>query len=448
VVPESLSLAKELRPEYGRLTVLFWLLLVLGFVLSGWYQVNQIVDGDQLQMIKRGYEAAYLGLWSAAGNAASVVGNVPGFFSTAVVAGPLLIWDSPYAPIVLLMAMRLAGFLMIDAVIRDVFPGSAAMRVVAVLVLWLNPWVQYDSLLYNPAYLIFCAGLHLYSSWRMRFEVSFKWTFLHVLAIALAMQLHFSWPLLMFMSLYLWWRQLVRVNWWAVIAVVLLALVSLAPYLSALLSNPDLAQNPDPQARERYIGWGAVHVYPVLKSVIYWLRYAAWAFPGKLVNDAGFDWLAHWQWLEVSAVWAWRVAQYLLATITMVVALAANVVAFRTIRGYWRRRDGTVTEDTDWLLLYAFGAFVAMLISAGLSPLVFNYWHLILILPAATAPLLVWVYRLALGGVTYRFLVIVAVILTLTNLVALSDSRKFSWQADYAQQVNQYVDTEIKPPER
>jgi hypothetical protein len=186
VVPEPLSLAKELQPEYERLTVLFWLLLVLGFVLSGWYQVNQIVDGDQLQMIKRGYEAAYLGVWPATGNAASVVGNVPGFFSTAVVAGPLLLWDSPYAPIVLLMAMRLAGFLMIDAVIRDVFPGSAAMRVVAVLVLWLNPWVQYDSLLYNPAYLIFCAGLHLYTSWRMRFTVSFKWTFLHVLAIALA----------------------------------------------------------------------------------------------------------------------------------------------------------------------------------------------------------------------------------------------------------------------
>ena len=132
-MPEHLSLDKEQRPEHGRLTVLFWLLLVLGFVLSGWYQVNQIIDGDQLQMIKRGYEAAYLGLWPVTGNAASVVGNVPGFFSTAVVAGPLLLWDSPYALIVLLMAMRLAGFLMIDAVIRDVFPGSAAMRVVAVL---------------------------------------------------------------------------------------------------------------------------------------------------------------------------------------------------------------------------------------------------------------------------------------------------------------------------
>ena len=432
----------------ARLAALFWVALALGLFLSAWYQINQIVDGDQLQMIQRGYEAAYFGHWPATGNAASVVGSVPGFLSTLVVAGPLMLWDSPYAPVILLLALRLIGFLLIDAVIRDIFPGALAMRVVVVLLLWLNPWVQYDSLLYNPAYLIFCAGLHLYTAWRMRFDRRFIWAALHVLAIALAMQLHFSWPLLAFISLYLWWRGLIRVQWWAVLAVVLLALVSLVPYLLALFSNPEIAHNPDPKARERYIGWGAVHVYPVLKSVIYWLRYAAWAFPSKLVNDVGFDWLAQWQWLEVTAIWVWRIAQYGLAVITMVVAFAANAVALRTIRGFWRRRDGDVQISSTWLLLYAFGAFVAMLISAGLAPLVFNYWHLVLILPAAIMPLLVWVHQLAWRGVTFGFLVVVAAILTITNVVAIQDSRKFSWQADYATQVNQYVEQEILVPGR
>ena len=431
-----------------RLNSLFWVALVLGLFLSAWYQINQIVDGDQLQMIQRGYEAAYLGRWPATGNAASVVGSVPGFLSTLVVAGPLMLWDSPYAPIVLLLLLRLVGFLLIDAVIRDIFPGAVAMRVVVVLLLWLNPWVQYDSLLYNPAYLIFCAGLHLYTAWRMRFDKRFVWTALHVLAIALAMQLHFSWPLLALISMYLWWRGLIRVQWWAVLMVVLFALLSLVPYLMALFSDPELAHNPDPKARERYIGWGAVHVYPVLKSVIYWLRYAAWAFPGKLVNDAGFDWLAHWQWLEVTAVWVWRMIQYGLAVVTMVVALAANVVALRTIRGCWRRRDGEVESSITWLLLYAFGAFVAMLISAGLAPLVFNYWHLVLILPAALMPLLVWIHQLAWRGVTFGFLVVVAAIFTVTNVVAIQDSRKFSWHVDYASQVNQYVEQEILAPTR
>lgn len=429
-------------------SILYWTVLLLGLALSVWYQINQLVDGDQLQMIERGYQAAYWGLWPATGNAASVVGNVPGFLSTAVVAGPLLLWDSPYAPVVLLVLLRLVGFWWIALVMREVFARAQAMQVAVVLLLWLNPWMQYDSLLYNPAYLIFCAGLHLYSAWRMRIDGRFVWTFLHVLAVALAMQLHFSWPLLAFLSAYLWWRGLIRVNGWAVLAVALIALASLLPYLQALVANPDLAHNPDPEARERYIGWGAVHVYPVLKSVIYWLRYAAWAFPSKLVNDAGFDWLAQWQWLELTAVWVWRVIQYALAVVTVVVALAANVVAFRTIGRRWRRRDGAVDSPTIWLLLYAFGAFVAMLVSAGLSPLVFNYWHLILILPAALIPLLVWLHQLAWRGLTLRFLWVVAVILTVTNLVAIHDSRKFSWQADYAQQVKQYVDRNIVAPAR
>lgn len=426
---------------------LFWLGIALGLGLGFWYQANQIVDGDQLQMIQRGYQAVYLGLWPSTGNAASVVGNVPGFLSTAVVAGPLMLWDSPYAPVILLLALRLAGFLMIDAVVRRAIPGSMATRVLLLLLLWLNPWVQYDSLLYNPAYLIFCSGLHLYTAWRLREQPSAWWSFWHVLAIGLAMQLHFSWPLLAFMSLYLWWRQIIRINWWGVIAATLLITASLLPYLFDVLANPQMARNSDPATRERYIGWGAVHVYPVLKSVIYWLRYGAFAFPGKLVNDAGFDWLTGWQWLEFALVWLWRIAQYLLAAATVVFALIANIVAWFDIRQYWLRRHGKVDQARSWLLLYAFAAFVATLVSAGLAPIVFNYWHLALILPAAVMPVLLLLNRVLVEGSVplVKPMLVIAAILVVTNLVAINDSRKFLWSASYGEQVRQYVDTEIVP---
>lgn len=435
------------------LECLFWLGIALGLGVGFWYQINQIVDGDQLQMIHRGYQAAYLGLWPATGNAASVVGNVPGFLSTAVVAGPLMLWDSPYAPIVLLLILRLAGFLMIDAVVRQALPQSMAVRIVLLLLLWLNPWVQYDSLLYNPSYLIFCSGLHLYTAWHLRDRPGFWVTFWHVLAIGFAMQLHFSWPLLAFISVYLWWRQIMRVNWWGVAIAVLLIGISLVPYLSELLVNPDIARNSDPEARERYIGWGAVHVYPVLKSVIYWLRYGAWAFPSKLVNDAGFDWVMSLHWLEWGLVWVWRIGQYFLAAVTVVIALVANIMAWSEIRHHWRRRDGAVSDPVTWLLLYALGAFVAMLLSAGLAPIVFNYWHLVLILPAAVLPVLVWVFRALFEGVTVSakpllVMLVAAVLLIATNLVALHDSRKFSWSVSYADQVRQYVEQTIRATRR
>lgn len=424
---------------------LFWLGVMTGLGLAFWYQVNQVVDGDQLQMIYRGYQAAYLGLWPVTGNAASVVGNVPGFLSTAVVAGPLMLWDSPYAPIVLLLAMRLAGFLMIDAVVRKALPHSVVPRLLLVILLWLNPWVQYDSLLYNPAYLIFCAGLHLYTAWQLRERPSFWVGFWHVVAIGLALQLHFSWPLLAFISLYLWWRNIIRVNWWAVFVAATVIVISLVPYLAELLGNPDIARNSDPETHERHIGWGALHVYPVLKSMIYWLRYGAFAFPSKLVNDAGFDWLTSLHWLEWILIWLWRIMQYVFAALTLIVALVANVAGWLDIRHHWCRRDGVVDDSVNWLLLYAFGAFVAMLISAALAPIVFNYWHLTLIFPAAVLPVLVWAYRsfassgLAIG----RPLLLIALFLIVTNLVGLNDSRKFSWSVSYAGQVMQYVQETI-----
>lgn len=427
---------------------LFWLGIALGLGLGFWYQVNQIVDGDQLQMIHRGYLAAYQGVWPLTGNTASVVGKVPGFLSTAVVAGPLMIWDSPYAPIVLLLALRLIGFLLIDAVVREAFPGAFSLRVWLLVLVWLNPWVQFDSLLYNPAYLIFCFGLHFYSAWRLRHAPRFWWTFFHVLAIGVAMQMHFSWPLLAFMSAYLWWRQLVRVNWWAVVVAAAVIVVSLWPYLLELFANPDIARHDDPGTRERFIGWGALNVYPVLKSVIYWLRYGAWAFPSKLVNDAGFDWVAGWQWLEIVLVWTWRIGQYLLAALTLVLALGANVVAYYRVRPYWRRRDGPVHDGGTWLLLYCLAAFVAMLVSAGLSPIVFNYWHLALIFPAAVLPVALWTDQTFSGAssVGTKAMLVAAAVLIVTNLVAINDSRKFLWSASYAEQVRQYVDKEIGSP--
>jgi hypothetical protein len=431
---------------------LFWTGILLGVGLSFWYQVNQIIDGDQLQMVQRGYLAAYEQQWPTTGNTASVVGNVPGFLSTAIVAGPLMLWDSPYAPILLLIILRLVGVLLIDAVIRQAYPGITVARVMVLLLLWLNPWVQFDSLLYNPSYLIFCAGLHLYTAWRLRQTPKFWWSFLHVVSIGLAMQLHFSWPLLAMMSVFLWWRQLIRVNWCAVAAAAGLAVVTLLPYLYDVVSNPAITQSAGADARGRYIGWGAVHVYPVLKSMVYWVRYAAWAFPSKLVNDAGFDWLTSWAWLEWTLIWLWRIGQYALAAVTVIIAVIANVMAYRKIRHHWRRRDGEVTDSTVWLLLYSLAAFVAMLISAGLAPIVFNYWHLVLILPAALLPMLVWVISTFYGesegshvsGVSTRSslkpMLIVAVFLIGTNIVAINDSRKFSWQASYAQQVQEYVD--------
>ena len=86
---------------------LFYLGLGGGLLISLIFFQLQLLTGDQTQMLYKGYLGAYEGVWLSYGNAASAVGNVPGSLSAWLIGGPLLLWDSPYAPMVLLLVMRL-----------------------------------------------------------------------------------------------------------------------------------------------------------------------------------------------------------------------------------------------------------------------------------------------------------------------------------------------------
>lgn len=421
----------------------FYLVLFLGVGVSVIFFLSQIIAGDQTQMLHKGYLGAYEGVWLSYGNAASAVGNVPGSLSAWLIGGPLLLWDSPYAPVVLLLAMRLVGFLLFDAVIRQVFGDRA--RLLFLVLCWLNPWFQYESLLYNPSYLFLFSAMHCWSAWHIRERASFWHTLIHLLAIGMAMQLHYSWPLLAVISAYLFWRRILQVNWGGVVVAIVLIGASLVPYALEVLNNTQLMQNGDPEAQKRYIGWGAVHVYPVLKSVLYWLRYGSWMFASKLVNDTQFLWLTGHEYIQLAAVWLWRVVIYGVGSATVLLAAKANWQLWRELKPRLLRRDQTAMDGKSWLGLYALAAIFSVLVSAALSPIIFNYWHLMLVFPYALFPLLLLLVR---WGELYpqwvgKGLWAAALFCIAVNLIAANDSTKFSYKANYREQVLEYVQQEF-----
>ncbi len=423
---------------------LFAACIFAGLLLSWLFSVNQLLTGDQTQMLYKGYLGAYEGVWLSYGNAASAVGNVPGSLSAWLIGGPLLLWDSPYAPMVLLLVMRLVGFLLFDAVIRQVFVDPVSKgnaRLLFLVLCWLNPWFQYESLLYNPSYLFLFSAMHCWSAWHMRERASFWHTIVHLLAIGMAMQLHYSWPLLAVISTYLFWRRILKVSWSGVVVAALLIGASLIPYAMEVMSNSHITQNVDPEARQRYIGWGLVHVYPVLKSVIYWLRYGSWLFASKLVNDTQFIWLAGHEYLQMTAVWLWRVVIYGVGSATVLLAAKANWQLWRDLKPRLLRSDRASVDGTSWLGLYALAAVLAVLVSAALSPIIFNYWHLMLIFPYALFPILLLLVSWSRNHPQWvgKGLLAATLFCTAVNLIAASDSTKFSYQADYKQQVQEYL---------
>ncbi len=423
---------------------LFAACIFAGLLLSWLFSDHQLLTGDQTQMLYKGYLGAYEGVWLSYGNAASAVGNVPGSLSAWLIGGPLLLWDSPYAPMVLLLVMRLVGFLLFDAVIRQVFVDPVSKgnaRLLFLVLCWLNPWFQYESLLYNPSYLFLFSAMHCWSAWHMRERASFWHMIVHLLAIGMAMQLHYSWPLLAVISTYLFWRRILKVSWSGVVVAALLIGASLIPYAMEVMSNSHITQNVDPEARQRYIGWGLVHVYPVLKSVIYWLRYGSWLFASKLVNDTQFIWLAGHEYLQMTAVWLWRVVIYGVGSATVLLAAKANWQLWRDLKPRLLRSDRASVDGTSWLGLYALAAVLAVLVSAALSPIIFNYWHLMLIFPYALFPILLLLVSWSRNHPQWvgKGLLAATLFCTAVNLIAASDSTKFSYQADYKQQVQEYL---------
>jgi len=423
--------------------LLFYIGLTLGLGFSFLYASHQILTGDQTQMLYKGYLAARNNIWLNYGNAASAMGNVPGTLSTLLVGIPLKIIDSPYSPMCLLIALRFIGFLLFDNVIKRIY--SSQIRLLFLVLCWLNPWFLFESLLYNPSYLFFFSAIHMWTAFKLRSESSAAYSFLHVLSIGMALQLHYSWPILVIITAYLFYTKTIKINFLGIALGVLATILSLIPYFIEVVGSPAILHNTDKVADARYIGWGGVHVYPVFKAILYWLRYSSFLFPNKLITGTSLEWLPVADNLRIYSLYIWRAILFGFGSISIVLSVTASYLAWNKIRAIFtiRQTNSNAVVDTDWVLLYTVGAFIAVLISAILSPITLIYWHLMLVFPFALFPLLSLAFYDKKIQKKYlsltTFILMTSFYFICVNLVASQDSQKYSYKVDYAQQTKIYI---------
>lgn len=419
--------------------------IILGLLFSFFFADHQILTGDQYQMIEKGYNGAYTGKWESFGNAASAVGNVPGSLSSVIVGWPLMAWDSPWAPMGLLIVMHLISFLLFDSIIKHLF--NSQVRFAFLILYWLNPWLMFENLLYNPSYLFLFSALHFWSAFHMRSQRSFWYTFIHILSIGLAMQLHYSWIILPLISLYLFYKRVIHVSWSAVFTAGALTLISLLPYFHEYMNNSEIRQNPGNKDGARYIGWGAVHVYPIFKALIYWLRYGSFYFSNKQLLNGNYDWLSMAPWLQQTVIYSWKGLVQTLGILSLWITWKANRFGWEKLKGTLFERSGLELKDPEqWLLTFAAGAIIAILISAALSPIIFSYWHLIITFGFALIPIVIYIAHFQKSHPTrfLKYIFMLLVYFLLINFVTLNYSEKYSYTADYSLQTTDYVHNTIK----
>jgi hypothetical protein len=123
----------------------------------------------------------------------------------------------------------------------------------------------------------------------------------------------------------------------------------------------------------------------------------------------------------------------------------ANYYSWKLIKPIAFTRSVSDYSQQQWLSMYALGTFIAILISGALSPIVFNYWHVIIAFGASLFPILIFIdsYIRKDSIQVVKYILIIILYFGLINLIAANDSKKFSYTLDYQTQTLEYVQTQM-----
>ena len=368
-----------------------WGFFGLGLLLSALLVARQQVGGDQLNLLARGWLLVVDGRWISYGNPTSAGGNAPGGVTSVLVALPLYLWRDFRAPSLLVYLFHALAFLLLDRTLKPIF--SPRERVLFALLYWLSPWrLYYSGFLWNPNYLYLFGAVHLATALAQRRQASFWASFLHAAALALAFQIHASFLLLAVASVLLYLRGYLKVHWPGLLTGGVLASLPLLPWALDVLHNPAIAA---PQ--KGFLGRGFLYVFPLLRGLLYLLRYASLSVGGKM----GFFDISRA--LGPAADRVLRPLFFLLAEVvggvTVLIPFAAWVRLLRkhghqTWRRPWRRLP-PLASDREWLRGYLIWAGTAAALVFGLSPTTIMAWQALLLFHVAVLPLVLWLGSLS-----------------------------------------------------
>ncbi len=340
------------------------------------------VTGDQVKLLWLGWAWFGDNILPPFGTGMSHGGVTPGSLTGIFVGGPMFLWADHRAASLFILVLHVIGYLFLDRALRTTL--SPRERLLLVVFYWLNPWRLYHSgHLWNPNWLFFFMGLYVWTCWRMRTQQSFWLSFIHVFGVGLVFQLHGSFLMMAIFSVLLFWRRYIKVSWWGVGAAILVTLLTLIPWMLEVLAHPELAP-----AQAGFVGRGLVYVYPLLRGILYWLRYPS-MHVASLMADTDF---APDFGLEADAVLepVFFTLARVIGSASVVLSLLAAVWFYRNSKTPGFAAAKPEADARTWWFGFIRWMFVASAITFALSPQTVMYFHAFLILPVAVLPLVFW----------------------------------------------------------
>lgn len=357
-----------------------WIIFLFGLGLSFWMFTTFQLHYDQEQILGKVHKLLTTGEWTHYGNRSTGLGYNPGTLLTLLAGAPMALWYSPYSAMGLIVFTQALACAFFYFPLSRVFGNLSATFFL--LLFWLSPWRIEQVELYNPSYLFIFSGLHFYSAFKLSKKKSFFWSAVHVLNMGLCAQVHFSVLILGVTSLVLWAFKMVRVHWWGVISGLLLTLLSLLPYFLSLAAQQSETMAVD-SSSGFFPGKNLIYIYPVIKAALYWLRYGSFYFARHIFTTVHFAWIDN-ESLRTIVDLSFHILKWPIGIATLFISGLFQWKFLKMIlemKPFRREPDRKQLSEKNWMLHYGFYLFIGMLISAALSPVEFNHWHLILCLP-------------------------------------------------------------------
>ena len=391
---------------------------------------NEHFDFTQVQFLLHGLHAAFTGQYLPFGVEGGLWGNNPGVLSSWLVGFPFKLVSSSYAPLYLQVLLDVLALILMLRALTQLFAPRAVM--LGALFLTLGPWAL-GTTGFNPAgFLSLGSALVLSSLVVLRRDRDLKISGLHRLVSTLCLflgltwclQVHSSWPVLWLMVLLLWLRRDISLSLVGLILGLILAGLSLAPYLAQVASNPSLTNITNAEQLEGYWGYGIIHVYPLLLGLLDVLRLGSlWGSPevllpvfsgqeGLIATILGYGFIGLY----------WLVG---LASLLVTASCAFFVLS--------RFSGGAASGRLHLVRAITLCALLSALLLAAAMPRVITTEDVVVLLPFALLPLLAYFSVRAPG---YKpFLVVSLVFMVLSLPVMALSSQRFNGTEGFHQQV-------------
>jgi hypothetical protein len=416
-------------------------LLFLGSFFALLFAYGHQADGDVTQMFdkiltyfREGKITPY-GPASASGS----TGHVPGSLLSLSLVLPMKVWYSIWAPLTFLWLLHLLGFLFLCNVMKNYLEVTSFFFLT--IMFWINPYRASEVFLWNPGYMFFAGCFHLWTLFWWQKNPCFFWSFLHVFALFVGLQIHPSVVILggvSFTFLLIHWKNLAP--WKVIPGLVLGALVGLAtliPFFIEFLANPHIM----PQAgnEKGYLFFGLVHVFPVLKSAWYWILFGSSIFQTHIFHKTSFSWISD-PLIKLIAEYFFLISKYLVGAVSVILSFYFNSRVFKRLREMKIKISNL--SHLPFPLLYVLVVFSMNLLFNAISPTTPQYWHVLYVFPAAVISAALGL-EMALKNRTFKNyskigLAFLCFYFSLFNMIASRESLKHNWGKNFQEIFDDY----------